>query len=163
MAAPFTPHPDQPDQPDRESVTGDATPAGDADAMATRIPVPPPGITTRQHRKLEEIARQAADVIAAARADGLTVPYGLRCHDYGPPHCTLSLSSTDAPNSDIWGALDDWARRFGTIIDTRLGSTPDIVHAEAGFVSDGVRYEVSAVINTTDSPGDRPPDASQAP
>jgi hypothetical protein len=127
--------------------------------MTPRTPVPPPGITTRQHRTLEEILRAAADIIEAARADGLTAPYGVRCHDYGPPHCTLSLSATDAAGNDIWGALDQWALRYHTVIDTRTGSTPDTVHAEAGFVRDGVRYEVAAVITPSDSP---PPDASQA-
>jgi len=154
MAAPFRPNPDQ--QPDPATVTADATPAGDAGAMTSRPPTPPPGITTRQHRNLEDIARQAAAIIAAARADGLTAPYGLRCHDYGPAHCTLSLSSTDTDN--IWRSLDQWARRFDTIIDTRMGSTPDTAHAEAGFVSEGIRFEVSAVINSSDGP----PDATRA-
>jgi hypothetical protein len=148
MAAPFRPNPDQ--QPDPATVTADATPAGDADAMTSRTPTPPPGITTRQHRKLEEVARQAAAIIEAARADGLTAPYGLRCHDYGPAHCTMSLSTTDT--DDIWRSLDEWARRFGTIIDTRMGSTTDTVHAEAGFVAEGIRFEVSPVINSSDGP-----------
>jgi hypothetical protein len=153
MAAPFRP---SPDQPDPGSVTADATPAGDAGAMTSRTPTPPPGVTTRPHKTLEEIARAAADVIAAARTDGLTPPYGINAHDYGPPRCTLYLSATDT--DDIWEALDAWARRFGTIIDTRMGTTPGSVHAEAGFLADGIRYEVSTVI----SPDDQPPASSQA-
>jgi hypothetical protein len=144
MAAPFTPQPPGPEDGTGEQPQEPARPA------------PPPGITTREHMTLEDVARAAADVIAAARADGLTPPYGIHANDYGTPRCTLYLSATDT--DDIWGALDQWARRYGTIIDTRTGSNPGTVHAEAGFIEGGVRFEVSTVIN----PDDGPPATSQA-
>lgn len=105
----------------------------------------------RPHLTVEEITAAAAALIAEARTAGLLPPFGVTCHDYGPPEAALHLGEHDSP--DIWAALDQWADRYGTVVTTRPGHGPGTIYARAiyaraGFTRDGITYEVSSVITT---------------
>jgi hypothetical protein len=103
--------------------------------------------TAPQPATLEHIATAAAGLIADARAAGLTLPFSLNCHDYGPPGATLYLYGAEQDTPAIWAALRQWAARYGTEVTSRPGFSPGTVHAVAAFSRDGLRYEVSAVIH----------------
>jgi hypothetical protein len=106
------------------------------------VPVPPP-------MTLEQIAAGAAALGADARAAGLTPPFTLSCHDYGPPAVTLYLYAGQHDTPATWRALREWAERYGTEVTTHPGVSPGSVHATAVFCRDGITYDVSAVIRPT--------------
>lgn len=108
----------------------------------------------RERMTLDVIAIAAAGLIADARAAGLTSPFTLSCHDYGPPTATLYLYDDGHDTPGIWAALQQWADRYGTKVTSHPSTSPGSLHAIAAFTRDGIRYEVSAIIRP--GPDDEP-------
>jgi hypothetical protein len=111
----------------------------------------PAETAARPSPTLSEIATAAAELIADARAASLTPPCALSGHDYyGGPAASLFVSDIDTP--DIWGALKQWADRYGAQITTRPGSTPGTRYASVKFTRDAISFEVYSIIRN--APGD---------
>lgn len=98
----------------------------------------------RPRLTVDQIARDAADLIDEARDAGLTPPCAINCHDYTPPAASLFVSRLDT--ADIWDALQQWAARYDTEVTTRPTAVPENTYASAEFDRDGVTYEVYTII-----------------
>jgi hypothetical protein len=117
----------------------------------------------RERMTLDEIATAAAGTIADARAAGLTAPFSLTCHDYGPSTAVLYLYDDGSDTPGIRAALQQYADRYGTQVTTRPSTSPGSLYATAAFTRDGISYEVSAIIRPAPSPHqDDEPEQDQA-